>query len=180
MRRSLSRHGRKLLLAVCLTAVAAFAATAPAAQANGFSLPKVETRNLYLGADLTPSITAILTLAANPTPANQVALQATNACTFERVTKTDFPTRAKALAKEIDKDDPVLVGLQEVAWWRSGTLGDPAPAGTTQFDFLTSLLTELNARGLHYGRCRSRTSSSSRARRRSATRAASRSSRTSA
>ena len=64
--------------------------------------------------------------------------------------KTDFPTRAKALAKEIDKDDPVLVGLQEVAWWRSGTLGDPAPATTTQFDFLTSLLAELNARGLHY------------------------------
>jgi endonuclease/exonuclease/phosphatase family metal-dependent hydrolase len=66
------------------------------------------------------------------------------------VTKTDFPTRAKALAKEIDKDDPVLVGLQEVAWWRSGTLGDPAAATTNQFDFLNLLITELNARGLHY------------------------------
>ena len=56
----------------------------------------------------------------------------------------------RRLAKEIDKDDPVLIGLQEVAIWRSGTLNDPAPATTVQYDFLQSLLAELNARGLHY------------------------------
>jgi endonuclease/exonuclease/phosphatase family metal-dependent hydrolase len=151
---SLSRRGRILVVALSLTVASALAAIAPAAQASGLSLPKVETRNLYLGADLTPSITAMLTLAASPTAANQAALLSTNACTFQRVVKTDFPTRAKALAKEIDKDDPVLIGLQEVAIWRSGTLGDPAPATTVQYDFLQSLLSELSARGLHYAAVR--------------------------
>lgn len=148
--RSLSRRGRTLVVVLCLTVATALAAIAPAANASGLSLPKVETRNIYLGADLTPSITALLTFAASPTAENQAALLSTNACTYQRVVKTDFPTRAKALAKEIDKDDPVLIGLQEVAMWRTGALGNPADATNVTYDFLVSLQAELNARGLHY------------------------------
>jgi hypothetical protein len=140
-------------LAMAAVLIALFAFALPGiAQANGFN-PKakinVETRNLYLGADLQESINALLAL--NPSnPATIANLLSANACTYQRVVKTDFPTRAKALAKEVDVADPLLIGLQEVAIWRTGALNSPTPATTVEYEFLDTLLAELAARGLNY------------------------------
>ena len=103
----------------------------------------VMTRNLYLGADLTPALQS--TGADSFTDANGVIAR--------QVMATNFPVRAKALAKEILKGKPNLVGLQEVAEWRTsppGTksftpaMGGDKTATIVQYDFLKSLLDELN------------------------------------
>jgi endonuclease/exonuclease/phosphatase family metal-dependent hydrolase len=58
------------------------------------------------------------------------------------------------LADEITRTEPDLVGLQEVAWWRHGSLQldqvGVLNAETTDYDFLQILLDELTARGEHY------------------------------
>lgn len=95
----------------------------------------VMTRNLYLGADLTPAITA-------GTP--EEALTAVNQILGE-VVANDFPTRARGLAREILRTKPDLVGLQEVALWSV-----PLPSGTTTLDYLQLLLGALNHRGHTY------------------------------
>jgi hypothetical protein len=103
----------------------------------------VMTRNLYLGADLTPALQS--TGADSFTDANGVIAR--------QVMATNFPLRAKALAKEILTNKPNLVGLQEVAEWRTsppGTksfvpaMGGQKTATIVQYDFLKSLLDELN------------------------------------
>jgi hypothetical protein len=113
--------------------------------------PRVITQNLYLGANLVPAIEAAIACSAVPPPADcpTRALLA-NAAAWAQVQATDFPARAKTLASEIDDADPLLIGLQEVALWRSGPFDPFAPATTVKYDFLAILLTELNARGLHY------------------------------
>ena len=98
------------------------------------------TRNIYLGADLTRSITAT----------SIPQLLAANAQIFANVQQTNFPERAKALAREIADADPTLVGLQEVATWRSGAFNNPAPATIVEYDFLASLQSELAAIGAPY------------------------------
>ena len=100
----------------------------------------VMTRNLYLGADLSPAIGA----------PNLPAFVAANGAILRQVTRTDFPTRAKGLADEILSKKPDLVGLQEVALWRTGppslapVLGGPKTATTVRYDFLQLLLDQLN------------------------------------
>lgn len=129
---------RPLRMAVALSLmVAALVAgvLAPAATAADPRPVKVMTRNLYLGADLNRSI------AATTVP----ELLAANAQIFANVQTTNFPERAKALAQEIKDAKPTLVGLQEVALWRSGTFNDPAPATNVEYDFLASLRSELAA-----------------------------------
>ncbi|MBN9623738.1 MAG: hypothetical protein J0H06_12430, partial [Actinobacteria bacterium] len=102
---------------------------------------KVMTRNLYLGADLTPAIEA----------KGVAAFTEATGEMLRQVTANDFPVRAKGLAQEIIKKDPDLVGLQEVAEWRTGPpsleplLGGSLPKATTvRYDYLTELLKELN------------------------------------
>src|SRR4029079_15499640 len=101
---------------------------------------EVMTRNLYLGADLTPAIAAT-------TPE---ALSAANGQILREVVHNDFPTRAKGLAQEILTEKPDLVGLQEVALWRTAPpsltpvlTGEPT-ATTVRYDFLQLLLDQLN------------------------------------
>ncbi|MGH9944922.1 MAG: hypothetical protein ACRD9R_21440, partial [Pyrinomonadaceae bacterium] len=105
---------------------------------------KVMTRNLYLGADLLPVV-------SSPTLNH---LLANAAATFARVEATDFPARAKLLAREICDTEPALIGLQEVALWRRGDFGvldgPGTPATIVLYDFLQSLQSELNALGLEY------------------------------
>ncbi len=98
----------------------------------------VMTRNLYLGADLTPAIAAT-------TPE---ALAAANGQILREVVHNDFPTRAKGLAQEILTKRPDLVGLQEVALWRTTPLS--AAATPLGYDYLPELLAELNKNGKRY------------------------------
>jgi endonuclease/exonuclease/phosphatase family metal-dependent hydrolase len=100
----------------------------------------VMTRNLYLGADLAPAIGA---------PSLEAFVAATGQILRE-VSANDFPTRAKGLAQEILEKKPDLVGLQEVALWRTGPpslapvlSGEPS-ATTVRYDYLQLLLDQLN------------------------------------
>src|SRR5215204_3626136 len=72
----------------------------------------VMTRNLYLGADLSPVFAA----AAKGDSAGTI--QATTAA-WQNVKATNFPERAEALADEIEQSEPLLVGLQEVSLFRT-------------------------------------------------------------
>ena len=98
------------------------------------------TRNLYLGADLAPAIGA---------PSLEAFVAATGQILRE-VTANDFPTRAKGLAQEILTEKPDLVGLQEVALWRTGppslapVLSGEPTATTVRYDYLQLLLEQLN------------------------------------
>jgi endonuclease/exonuclease/phosphatase family metal-dependent hydrolase len=100
----------------------------------------VMTRNLYLGADLTPAIQA---------PTLPAFVQA-NGQILREVTANNFPLRAEGLADEILAAKPDLVGLQEVALWRTAppsltpvVTGVPT-ATTVRYDYLAELLAELN------------------------------------
>lgn len=100
----------------------------------------VMTRNLYLGADLTPAILA---------PTLPQFVQA-NGQILREVTANNFPVRVKGLANEILRAKPDLVGLQEVALWRTAppsltpvVTGTPT-ASTVRYDYLAELLAELN------------------------------------
>lgn len=101
---------------------------------------RLMTRNVYLGADLGPAISA----------PNLPAFVAATGAVLRQTTATNFPIRAKGLAAEILDASPDLVGLQEVALWRTGPpsiaplLGGPKTAATVRYDFLELLLDELN------------------------------------
>ena len=116
----------------------------------------VMTRNIYLGADINrPVLAALAAQAAGGTPQDiLVALGNATHVTRAIVDETGFPVRATLLAKEIARKKPALVGLQEVALWRSGPLeltnvGVPN-ATTVDYDYLQLLLDALAARGQHY------------------------------
>ena len=109
---------------------------------------RVMTRNLYLGADLSAVIGAVAS-------GDPDAIVSTTTEAFARVQASDFPTRAKAIAAEIDEVRPDLVGLQEAALWRTQAPSDtfsasPTAATTVAYDFVALLQAELTARGLDY------------------------------
>lgn len=96
------------------------------------------TRNVYLGADLSPLFRA-------STPSEAVAAAAS---IWTDVQATDIPARGAEIADEIASTKPDLVGLQEAEQWWFG----PAPTElAVQFDLLQSILDELASRGVHYG-----------------------------
>ncbi len=107
---------------------------------------RVMTRNLYLGADLAPAIGA---------PDLSSLVEGAGAI-LRQVDATNFPVRAKGLAGEILATNPDLVGLQEVALWRTGPpsvaplLGGAKTATGVRYDFLEILLSELNQGELRY------------------------------
>ena len=86
----------------------------------------VATYNLYLGADLTPLFSA-----SSPQELVQRAGQI-----YTNVIRTDFPSRAEAIAK-----------LQEVSRWETGPIGGPL---SPSYDFLELLLAALARHGLTY------------------------------
>ena len=146
---------RSLALGGALAAVVAFGAPAPAALGApppGKGVPvTVMTRNLYLGADINRPLVAVQGLTG------LAALQAfgnANSTVRTIVDQTNFPARAQLIAHEIAAEQPDLVGLQEVALWRTGALQldqiGVANATTVKYDYLQSLLDELAALGTPY------------------------------
>jgi endonuclease/exonuclease/phosphatase family metal-dependent hydrolase len=107
---------------------------------------KVMTRNLYLGADLIPVVTA-MTLEEIPTRV---------AGLWRTMQASDLPGRAKLLAEEIATAKPDLVGLQEAVIFYKQTPGDftfanpLVNADKVELDFVQLLLAELAARGSEY------------------------------
>jgi hypothetical protein len=99
----------------------------------------VMTRNLYLGADLSPIFEA-----ASRGDGPGVVQATTNA--WATIKATNFPERAESLADEIGESDPLLVGLQEVSLYRTGPAdGSQKPnASNVEYAYLDILQRELN------------------------------------
>jgi endonuclease/exonuclease/phosphatase family metal-dependent hydrolase len=126
----------------------AVAVVAPAAAQAGqhHHKPKpakvsVMSRNLYLGADLSPG-TQATSVQGLVNGAGQI---------LNQVDSNKFQVRAKGLAQEILKKKPDLVGLQEAALWREAPCTDnplQKPFTATQVrpggDFLKLLTDQLN------------------------------------
>src|SRR5262245_36957159 len=139
------RHMTNLRRSALLVAALALLAMAVPTVAEAKKGPKltVMTRNLFLGADLSPAIGATTIPAAVDG----------SGVIWNELVRTKFPERAKPLAREIKRSKADLVGLQEVALWRRQTPSDGgsppiSPIGTpaTQVyqDFLAILMKELN------------------------------------
>jgi endonuclease/exonuclease/phosphatase family metal-dependent hydrolase len=97
----------------------------------------IATYNLYLGADLTPLFSA-----SSPQELIQRAGQI-----YANVVKTDFPSRAEAIAGLLAANPPDVAGLQEVSLWETGPIGGPL---SPSYDFLELLLAALARHGLTY------------------------------
>lgn len=136
------RRWRAAAVAIVSTVAAvAGVAAAPASAAPPVAAPPptshltVMTRNLYLGADLTPLVTA--------TTQTQVAAAVQQI--LGSVVASNPPQRMRWVADEIAAEQPDVVGLQEAALWQIQT-----PGGTLTFDFVQLILQALAAQGLHY------------------------------
>jgi endonuclease/exonuclease/phosphatase family metal-dependent hydrolase len=122
----------------CLGLAAGAAAKPPTTKEKG--VVNVMSRNLYLGADLGPALAST----------SQASFFEANGGIVRQVEATNFPVRAKGLAKEILNEEPDLVGLQEVALWREAppslgpVLNNKPEATTVKYDFLALLLAQLN------------------------------------
>lgn len=133
------------LLAVVTSVFVCLLPGSARAQGTGHEIG-VMTRNLYLGADLSPAINA--TSAAGFIEANGEILR--------DVDTNNFPVRARGLAQEIQSKAPDLVGLQEVSLWRDGPVDFNAPltgnytASHVTYDYLQLLLDQLNKGKEHY------------------------------
>ena len=81
---------------------------------------KVMSRNVYIGTDVDIVLEA-------PSPETIPILVAS---AFQLLENTDFPSRAEALATEIEKTLPHLIGLQEMSKFYTQSPGDVAYGGT--------------------------------------------------
>jgi hypothetical protein len=136
MRAPVRRRLVAALVALLMVVPAAAVSAAPGSS-NRDREVTVMSRNLYLGASLTPLI-------FGPDPLAAVR------AVWAQVQATDFALRAEALADEIVDEGPLLVGLQEVTTYRQGPLFDPADAEEVVLDYLQILLDELAERDTPY------------------------------
>jgi len=135
----------KLWRALVLTALGAglLGTGVSGARADNEGGITVMTQNLYQGTELANTLAA--------TTRQQFLLGV--AADYNNVIATNFPERADALATEIARSRPALVGLQEVALWQTQPLdahGTPVGPWIVSYDFLRILLGRLAAHGLHY------------------------------
>jgi endonuclease/exonuclease/phosphatase family metal-dependent hydrolase len=137
-----SRTTLLALFGLALVALLAPAAGSAAKHKKRDPMVTVMTRNLYLGADLGPAISAG-TICEAIDAGGQIV---------NDVDESNFPARSKLLAAEIAKAKPDLVGLQEAALWRDQTPSDytATPATHVRYDFLKLLQDQLKARGAKY------------------------------
>jgi endonuclease/exonuclease/phosphatase family metal-dependent hydrolase len=66
---------------------------------------------------------------------------------YSNVVKTDFPSRAEAIAKLLAANPPEVAGLQEVSLWETGPITGPL---SPSYDFLELLLAALARHRLTY------------------------------
>ncbi len=134
---------RRAAIAAALALLALIPSTA---SANGGppSDVTVMSRNIYLGGDIFRPIGA----------PNLAEFERQAGLLWQEVRQTNFPFRSKLLAREVQREQPDLIGLQEVALWRRGPQGlkDGAttPARRVVYDFLAILRRELRRLGLNY------------------------------
>ena len=140
-------RARRLRCGALLAAGSALAALLPSCTAAVGSDTQITvlTQNLYVGTPLNDAF------AASSWP----ELVAAGSQAWARLLASDFPTRAGALADEIARIRPDVVGLQEVTLWRDQSPGDvlsqPTPNATrVAVDFLAILQGELSARGVPF------------------------------
>lgn len=100
----------------------------------------IMTRNMYVGADVDAVIAALVS-------ANHADDQAALTDAIATLQQTDFPARAAAIADEIARTRPQVVGLQEVS---TIDIQLPPLGVALHLEFLPQLLSELAARRLHY------------------------------
>src|SRR3954468_24204000 len=134
MFRPLGTRRARLRVFVPLVAALACAFAAPAHAAN--TPLTVQTQNLYLGADLTPAVTAT-TAPQFIGAANQI---------WATVKASNPAARMQKIADEIATASPDIVALQEVSKWTAQNVGTSEPS----FDFLALLQSALASRGLSY------------------------------
>lgn len=112
---------------------------------HGTDVLTVMNHNVYVGADVDR-----VTEAEDP---NDIPMLV--ALTFQEMISTNFLARAEAIADEIARRGPQLVGLQEMSLIRyqeegDFLIGNPQPAEHVVFDYLHILMLALAARGLDY------------------------------
>lgn len=95
------------------------------------------TWNIYFGAILTPA------LGTTPEELPQRVTEI-----FRQFQATNFPVRARAIADQIARKKPDIIGLQEAAIWQ--LLLPQNSKVAVEYDLVTILLKELKKRGLHY------------------------------
>ena len=127
-----------------LAAVAALVALFGVA-ATGAKRPvtvTVMTRNLYLGANLDAIVQA------KSAPEAFAAVEKG----WQQVQANDFPTRARAIARELVRVKPDVVGLQELTLYRTQTPADftVTPATHVVLDYARELRRAMAARKLKY------------------------------
>jgi endonuclease/exonuclease/phosphatase family metal-dependent hydrolase len=128
---------RKCIVPLVALAISTGFASSAAADDGASARLTVMTRNLYVGSSFTHAVTAT-------TPGEFV--QGVSQI-WSNVRRTDFRTRAKALATEIARTRPDMIGLQEVSLWEKASGSQPLHPVA---DYLQILLGELDARGLAY------------------------------
>src|SRR5688500_19490247 len=113
-----------------LIALALICLSSPASYANNRDRElNVMTYNMYPGTDFSE----IFAAQSFPELVGEVAEA------YGDVQFSNPAERIDAIADQIEAGSPTLVGLQEVALWRTGPFDDPAPATTVAYDFLQIL-----------------------------------------
>lgn len=97
----------------------------------------IMTRNIYLGADLTPIYGALQT-------EDPALIAAAVELVYGQAMSSDFIGRAEAIADEISAEQPHLVGMQEATVWTNSVYPH------LNVDFLELIMMLLEAKGQHY------------------------------
>lgn len=132
-----SRHRPAFALIWLLSLATALVLPLLAQSAAADSTLKVMTRNVYHGSEFDELATAT-------TPQEFVAAVTT---IYQRLLASKPAERMAAIAKEIARHDPDIVGLQEVSILRTGTV---SPSTEVKFDLLQFLVEELAKLGHDY------------------------------
>ena len=125
-------------IALCALVAMVFVAAPSSPLAAQEANARVMTRNLFIGADLSAAF-AVEDPSEIPAAAGEVLAE---------ILASNFPARAQLLAQEIARNQPHVVGLQEVYDIQANVLLGAAP--DIDLDFLRILSSELAALGQKY------------------------------